>query len=98
MAIGLGLSAAGCDIPAPAFLGGPVQEVTVDDSRFRVFMRHGSRQIEAHRISVEMLPSLVLTLENAFRAIEISTGCQIVPGSFSGDQAIIKAEVDCVVI
>ncbi len=86
---------AGCDSPSPGFLGGSVQEVVVDESRFRVFMQHGGNEIEAHRVSVEPLPSLVLTLDKAYRAIEQATGCQIVDGSLRGDQAIILAEVDC---
>ncbi len=85
----------GCDSPAPAFLGGVVNEVTVDESRFRVFMQPGSRHVEAHRISFEPLPSLVLTLEKAYRAIEMATGCPVADGSLRGDQAIILAEVDC---
>ncbi|MGR3344928.1 MAG: hypothetical protein ACU0DI_17215 [Paracoccaceae bacterium] len=89
------LLAAACDGPSPAFIGQPVREVTVDDSRFRVFMQSGSRRAEAHRISMEPLPSLVLTLEKGYRAIETATGCAVVPGSLRGDQAIILAEVDC---
>ena len=84
-----------CDSPRPAFIGQPVREVTIDGSRFRVFMPIGSGPIEAHRISAEMLPSLVLALEKAYRAIETATGCTVVAGSLQGDQAIILADVDC---
>ncbi|NKW71846.1 hypothetical protein HGD85_02505 [Rhodobacteraceae bacterium R_SAG10] len=72
-----------------------MREVTIDGSRFRVFMPIGSGPIEAHRISAEMLPSLVLTLAKAYRAIETATGCTVVAGSLQGDQAIILADVDC---
>ncbi len=92
------LLAAACDGPSPAFVGQPVREVTVDDSRFRVFMKIGSGQVEAHRISPEPLPSLVLTLEKAYRAIEVATGCVVVAGSLRGDQAIVLARVDCSLI
>lgn len=87
---------AACDSPSPKFMGGGAQVVTVDDSRFRVFTRSGSRSVEAHRISFEPLPSLVATLEKAYRAIELATGCKVKPGSLHGDRAIILADVDCV--
>jgi len=84
-----------CDGPSPVFIGQPVRVVAVDGSRFGVFMQGGSGQVEAHRISMEPLPSLVLTLDKAYRAIEIASGCTVVAGSLQGDQAIILAEVDC---
>lgn len=89
------LLVAGCDSPNPRFLGGSVQEIVVDESRFCVFMQHGGNKIEAHRVSVEPLPSLVLTLDKAYRAIEQATGCHVVDGSLRGDQAVILAKVDC---
>ncbi|MFV2002995.1 MAG: hypothetical protein ACC619_08440 [Paracoccaceae bacterium] len=84
---------AGC--ASPQFFGARVREVSVDQSRFRVFMLPGGSSVEVHRVSVEVLPSLVLTLERAYRAIEIATGCGVVDGSLRGDQAIILADVDC---
>ena len=91
----MALIAAACDGPSPGFVGLPAREVTIDDSRFRVFKQSGSGRVEAHRISLEPLPSLVLTLEKAYRAIEFATGCIVVSGSLRGDQAIILADVDC---
>lgn len=70
----------------------------MDDTRFRIYMQHGSRGVEAHRVSLEALPSLVLTFEKAYRAIEIATGCHIIPNSMTGDQAIIRAKVDCLLL
>ena len=84
-----------CDGPSLGFIGQPVRKISIDDSRFRVFMPVGSGRVEAHRISPELLPSLVLTLEKAYRAIEAATGCVVVPGSLRGDQAIVLARVDC---
>ncbi len=81
---------------SPKFVGAAVMEIEVSDSLFRVYMQRGGSEVEAHRISVEPRPSLVLTLEKAYRAIELVTGCGIVAGSLQGDQAIILAEVDCV--
>ncbi len=91
------LGVAGCDSPGPGFSGGMVREVVVDGSRFRVFAPPGSSVIQAHRVSFEMLPSLSATFEKAYRAIEQATGCKVRDGSLRGDQAIILAEVNCVV-
>ncbi|MEE9427287.1 MAG: hypothetical protein V3V25_03975 [Paracoccaceae bacterium] len=77
------------------FLGQPMQPITVAGSTFNVYMRSGTSQVEAHRVSFEMLPSLVITLTNAHRAIEVATGCRVESGSLQGEQAIIKARVDC---
>lgn len=85
---------AGC--ASPAFLNQPTREVTVDDSVFRVYMRSGTSEVEAHRISFEMLPSRVLTYARAHQAITQATGCNVIEGSLAGDQAIIRASVDCV--
>ncbi|PHQ94431.1 MAG: hypothetical protein COB40_12210 [Marinosulfonomonas sp.] len=89
------LAVSGCDSASPKFIGGSVKEVTVEQSRFRVFSQYGGNAIEAHRVSIEPLPSLVLTLDKAYRAIELATGCRVVEGSLRGDRAIILAEVDC---
>ncbi len=86
---------AGCGSPSPEMWGGAMREVAVDGSRFRVYMQPGGTSVEAHRVSVEMLPSLSQTLERGYRAIERATGCHIVPGSLGGDWAIVTAEVNC---
>jgi hypothetical protein len=91
------LGLAGCDSPGPGFSGGMAREVVVDGSRFRVFVPPGGSVVQAHRVSFEMLPSLSATFEKAYRAIEQATGCKVLDGSLRGDQAIILAEVDCVV-
>ena len=76
-------------------LGASASEVTIDGSRFRVFRQPGGGAAEAHRVSFEVLPSLVVTLERGYRAIELATGCRVAAGSLRGDQAIVLAEVDC---
>jgi hypothetical protein len=81
-----------------SMLGQPMKEVVVADSTFRVYMRSGSQIVEVHRVSFEPLPSRILVLVKAARAIEIATGCGIQNGSLEGDQAIIKARVDCVLL
>jgi len=77
-------------------LGQPMQVVTIADSSFKVYMASGSSRVEVHRISFEPLPGKRLILAKAMRAIEIATGCEVQGRSLEGDQAIIKAQVDCV--
>jgi hypothetical protein len=84
-----------CTSPSPALLGAQSTDVTIENSRFRVFHNPGASKVEAHRISFEPLPGLVSTLAKAHRAIEIATGCAVRSGSLYGDQAIIEAEVNC---
>ena len=81
---------------SPSFLGEPSATVDVAGSTFRVYMQSGTGMVEAHRISFEALPSRSLTLNRAARAVEIATGCGIRNGTLTGDQAIVTAEVDCI--
>jgi len=90
----LGVTAA-CDGPGLALVGGYVNEVRIDGSRFRVYLQPGGNRVEAHRISPEPLPSLVVTFERAHRAIEQATGCTVAPESLRGDWAIVQAKVNC---
>ncbi len=85
-----------CDSPRPELFRGSVTVVQIAAIQFRVYMQNGGNSVEAHRISFETLPSLVLTLDRGVKAIEIATGCNVVPGSLRGDQAIVLAEVDCI--
>ena len=84
-----------CDSPSPEMMGGVVREVSVDGSRFRVFLKPGGYRVEAHRVSAEMLPGRSVVFEKGFRAIELATGCQVVSGSLGGDWAIVTARVNC---
>ncbi len=89
------LTLSGCSSPSFSMRGAQAHEISVDNSRFRVFWHPGGGAVEAHRISIEPLPSLVLTLEKGYRAIKKATGCRVVPGSLRGDQAIVLADVSC---
>jgi hypothetical protein len=84
---------AGC--ASPGFLRQPMHAVDVSGSKFKVYMRSGTSQVEAHRVSAELLPSRVLIYAKAIRAIEIATRCKVEDGSLAGDQAIVTADVDC---
>ena len=72
-----------------------MREVTVDGSRFRVFMKSGGYRVEVHRVSPEMLPRKVETFARAYRAIEMATGCAVMAGSLGGDRAIVTARMTC---
>lgn len=85
----------GCTSPSPKFFGAPRTDLTVENSRFRVFHYPGSPEVEVHRLSFEARPGWSATQAKAARAIEIVTGCQLRDGSLAGDPAIITAEVDC---
>jgi len=84
---------AGCDSPSPRLEGASHRVVTVDGSRFGVHWR--GREVEAYRISVEFVPRLGPMSVKFERAIEIATGCRVVPGSLVGDVALMQAEIAC---
>jgi len=84
---------AGCNSPSPSMLGAPMAEVEIAGSRFAV--RRSGDRIEAMRLSPELSPNKRATALKAAVAIEQLTGCRIRPGSVSGDQAMVRAELDC---
>ncbi|MGR3662541.1 MAG: hypothetical protein ACU0CA_15380 [Paracoccaceae bacterium] len=84
-----------CTSPSPSLLGAPATDITVGSSRFRVYHYPGASRVEAHRINLEFLPFMSHIRADAYQAIERTTGCSIRSGSFVGDQAVVKAEVNC---
>lgn len=74
-------------------MGWPVTEVEVEGSLFAVHRR--GADVEVYRVSFEPLPRLETVLARALTAIETATGCGVAPGSLSGDQALIRARVEC---
>ena len=85
------LALAGCDSPSPQFIGSPNAEVTVGGMRFSVHRRGDS--VEVYRLGLIFRPSEAEVLANAERAIELTTGCAV--RGMNGDQALIKARLDC---
>lgn len=83
----------GCTSPSPRFAGAARQEVTVEGSRFIVF-RLGD-EVEVHRVSPEFLPRQRDVFIRGLTAIEAVTGCPVRPRSLTGDQAILRASIDC---
>jgi len=83
----------GCDSPNPAFMQVEAQRITVDGSTFSV--RIHEDRAEAIRTSFERLPKIGDTFPKAAKAIEIASGCKVVPNSMKGDPALMVAKLDC---
>ena len=84
---------AACDAPSPNMRGALTREVTVGPSTFTVH-RLGDRA-EAVRTNFEMGRKARGIMARGYQAIELATGCQVVPGSFTGDPALMKARIAC---
>ncbi len=82
-----------CDSPSLSMHQAAVARVSVAGSTFAV--RRAGDRIEALRISPEPVPDKRDTLLKAFVAIRGVTGCDVREGSLSGDQAVVRAELDC---
>lgn len=86
-----GMILTGCDSPDRSMWGVPPRKVTVDGSDFSVYVHDG--RAEAIRTNFEYRKGI---MERGYRAIELASGCEIVPGSFDGDPARMVARVYCV--
>lgn len=85
----------GCDSPSPQFMhpDTATRQVTIDGSTFSVHRREN--WVEVYRTNFEFRPRGSVILARAHQAIEQATGCMVVEGTLSGDQAIQRAEIDC---
>lgn len=81
---------AACDAPGPDFAGHQAARVTVEGSTFSV--RRAGDEAQAIRLNMERRRGV---MARAVRAIEIGTGCEIRPGSVTGDPAVIYARLTC---
>lgn len=84
---------AGCDSPSIDMRGAITRRVEVGGSLFSVHLL-GDR-VEAVRLTVETGPGARGVMARGFAAIETASGCRIVPGSFEGDPALMRARVTC---
>lgn len=87
------LALAACDSPSPRFAGGERSLIEVEGSRFSVYRVRD--EVEAYRLSREARPREEEVRRRAILGIEAATGCWVRPGSVSGDQAIVRAKIDC---
>jgi len=82
-----------CDSPHPAFSRVQAQKITVDGITFRIRILEG--RAEAIRTNFERLPKIGHTFPKATKAIEIASGCKVLPNSMKGDPALMVAKLDC---
>ena len=84
-----------CDSPSPQFMhrDTATTKVVVEGATFSVHQREN--WVEVYRTGFEMLPRLPVILARSKTAIQQATGCNVVEGSLTGDQAIQRAEIDC---
>ncbi|SLN16897.1 hypothetical protein AQS8620_00351 [Aquimixticola soesokkakensis] len=96
--LGLLASLAGCAATTPSvsmITAAPVLRV-VEGDRFQVYVDAARERAEAHRTNVVFPPpSKFEVLQHGAIAIREATGCAIAEGGLQGDQAIIKARLDC---
>lgn len=81
---------AACDSPGPDFGALPGTRVTVDGSTFSVRRRGNTAQ--AIRLNIERRAGI---MARGFIAIEQATGCEVRPGTLTGDPAVIYARLSC---
>ena len=86
-------SLAACNTASPRFMGVDAQTVTVGPSTFDV-RRKGDR-VELIRTNREAVLSFKSIAPRAAEAVITVTGCMPVPGTWSGDQAVMRVTVDC---
>ncbi len=89
----ISLVLASCDSPHPAFMGVESQTIEVQGSTFQIRIRKDSA--EAIRTNFERVPKIGNTFPKAARAMEIASGCKVVPASMKGDPALMTARLDC---
>lgn len=84
---------AACNSPHPAFNAVQSKMVEVEGSTFQVRIK--DELAEAIRTNFEYVPKIGDIFPKATKAIEIASGCTVVPGSMRGDPALMVAKLDC---
>jgi len=84
---------ASCDSPHPAFMRVESQTIKVQGSTFQIRIRED--RAEAIRTNFERVPKIGDIFPKAARAMEIASGCDVVPASMKGDPALMTARLDC---
>lgn len=82
---------AACDTPGPDYRGVAAQRVTVGKSTFDV--RIDGDTAQAIRLNAEWAPRPMAVMPRAVAAIEQVSQCRV--SQIGGDQAVIKARLDC---
>ena len=84
---------ASCSNSHPQFLSVQKQVIEVDGSRFDVRIK--SDIAEAIRTNFEYVPKVGEIFPKAAKAMEMASGCQVVPNSMKGDPALMVARLKC---
>jgi hypothetical protein len=82
-----------CSSPGRRFSSVEPVRVTIEESDFDVYVL--GDEVLVIRMNFEMLPTLAVIGSRAVVAMELVTGCNVVKGSFLGDQAMSEARVSC---
>jgi len=82
-----------CNTPPAAFRDSPVSRVEVEQSQFDI--RVGDGKALAIRTNAEGGAQLGGINQRATLAINQSTGCSIVPGTFESDEVFFRADLAC---
>ena len=84
---------AACSSPHPSFMSAEEQVVKVEGSTFKVRVK--GDKATAIRSNFEYIPKIGDTFPKAAKAMQIASGCAVVPNSMKGDPALMVAKLDC---
>lgn len=82
-----------CDLPTREFAGIPAQTIVVEQSTFDV--RINGERAGVIRTNATGARGLVGVAGRAAVAMEMASGCDVVPGSVTGDRIVYTADLDC---
>ena len=82
-----------CSNSHPQYMSVQKQTVEVDGSRFDVRIK--GDMAEAIRTNFEYAPKIGEIFPKAARAMEMASGCKVVPNSMKGDPALMVANLKC---
>ena len=85
--------AAACNTASPVFMGIAAQTVTVERSTFDV--RRKGESVELLRTNREAVFSLAGIVPRATKAVIQVTGCAPIAGTWTGDHAMMRVQIDC---
>lgn len=90
------LSACAADSPALGSSRAAFSTVELGGNTYRVYTEETRTCVEVHRVNMVFPPPsrLTILMEMESAATQI-TGCQIKKGTFAGDQAMSKGQLDC---
>lgn len=87
------IALAACSTPGLKMRGAKVSRVEVGVSTFDVYVL--GDKARAVRVNFETGRRARGIMARGFQAIELGSGCQIVPGTYDGDPALMQAQIFC---